>query len=160
MNRLVSIRPAALNDADRILGWRNDPFILERSSSRKSVSNAEHEAWIRKVLADPCILMYIIETDNLPAGLLRYEYNPHSEDCVVSVYIVEKFTGHGIGTRALHIGADQVWNKWPAKRIVAHVREDNHIGQRAFIRAGFTPADQAIECPPRHLAYVQTRSKL
>lgn len=158
MNQSVSIRPAGLHDADRILEWRNDPFILERSSSRKSVTKDEHEAWIRRVLADPHILMFIIEEDGQPSGLLRYEYETDSGDCVVSVYILEKFTGRGIGTRALYIGAGKVWNKWPAKQIVAHVREDNQIGQRAFIRAGFVPADHLVHCPPHHLAYVYKRS--
>lgn len=160
MKQDVSIRPADLTDADRILEWRNDPFILERSSSRKRVTKAEHAAWIRRVLADPNILIYIIENERQPAGLLRYEYEPDDQECIVSVYILEKYTGRGIGTRALHIGAREPWFKWSAKQIVAHVREDNLIGQRAFMRAGFTPALCHPRCPPGHLTYLYSLGKV
>ena len=159
MNKPVSLRLATSKDAETIFKWRNDPFILERSSSRKVVSWEEHQTWVNRVVSDPDILMFIIQWADDPVGLLRYEFTSESRSCVVSVYVLEKFTGHGIGLQALAKGSDEVWRKWPAERIVAHVRSDNAAGQKAFEKAGFVLVKNPSDCPPLHVEYVYGRKQ-
>lgn len=151
----IALRPAAAGDRDLVLGWRNDPFIIARGSSQRSVGAAEHRAWFTASLADANRRLWIVSVGQDPAGLVRFD-REGAGAAVVSVYLVERFCGRGLGVSAIREGARLALAAWPIDRVIAYVRADNEAARRAFMRAGFVP--EAIDsCPSEHMALVLRR---
>jgi SAM-dependent methyltransferase len=138
----VKLRPMEWSDREIILEWRNSAFIIERSSSLKPVTAEEHSRWFGQVTSHPDILPYIIEVDEVPVGQVRLDLNRDENYCVITIYLIESFTGKGLGIMAIKQGCIFAWKKWSNVNIVAHVRGDNVVGQSAFRKAGFKESKQ------------------
>ncbi|MGQ0662588.1 MAG: GNAT family N-acetyltransferase [Pseudomonadota bacterium] len=145
----VGLRPAAPADESLVLGWRNDPFIIARGSSRASVSREDHRAWFAASLAGDDRLLLIVEIDGVPAGLVRFDRA--GRDAVISIYLVEAYTGRGHGILALHRAVAMAAERWRSARITAVVRADNVPGHKAFRKAGFRHGPG----PPGHVSFVR-----
>ncbi len=147
----VRLRPMTIADRERVFAWRNHPDIVERSSSRRSVSVDEHDAWFGRILTLSQSIPYIVEADGQPIGQVRFDREGESL-CLITAYLDPPSTGRGLGVTAIRIGCLEVQQRWPGIRIVAFVREDNAMGLTAFRKAGFR--DGNLTCPPYHFAVV------
>jgi RimJ/RimL family protein N-acetyltransferase/SAM-dependent methyltransferase len=137
----VDIRPMVAGDADMVLGWRNDPFIVARSTSQRQVSREEHFRWVGAAVEDPSRLCLIILVDGAPAGHLRFDRAGAA--AMVTVYLLEPFTGEGAGVRALTEAIPLAFGRWAEiGTIEALVRRDNAAGRKAFLKAGFASAGE------------------
>lgn len=134
--RKLSIRPAGNTDAASIFAWRNSRFIASRAASGRLVEWDEHTHWFAAALNDPSQRLYVLQFDEMPAGLARFEREENG-DAIISIYLVKEYTGHGHGIVAIQAACAQVAHDWPDSRIVARVRKDNRLGLRAFPKAGF-----------------------
>jgi RimJ/RimL family protein N-acetyltransferase len=143
-----------------ILAWRNDPYIVERSSSKRILAQEEHAGWFPGALQNPSCLMFVILLDGVPAGLSRFDRRDPSS-CVITTYLLEPFTGCGQGVLAISESSQEAFKHWEeVNRIVAIVRKENEPGRKGFVRAGFSPASEASEsCPPGHVCMVLKRNE-
>jgi UDP-2,4-diacetamido-2,4,6-trideoxy-beta-L-altropyranose hydrolase len=158
---VISLRPVTLEDQDMIFRWRNDPFILSRGSANRAVSLEEHRLWFEETIRGLSRKMFIVlRQDHLrqdhPIGQVRFDRTKNQE-CVVSVYLLQEFTGHGWGVEAIRKGCAEVFRAWEVKRVIACVRVDNPVGRSAFLKAGFNEMQGDEDCPPDHHALVFAR---
>jgi RimJ/RimL family protein N-acetyltransferase len=152
------LRLAGAGDARLVYEWRNDPWIVSLSTSRRPVTWQDHQGWFTTVLERPDLyLLFIIHTpDGTPAGTVRLDRE--GEDAVVTIYLLRQFTGRGLGPRALDLACGDAFRHWPAvSRIRAYVRAGNQPSLKAFARAGFAGDDADPGCPAEHLALVRPR---
>lgn len=152
----VTLRAATMEDARIVFGWRNDPFIVERGSSQRTVTWEEHARWFSESVVGADRRIYIVEVEDEPAGQVRFDRLEPAR-CVVSAYLLERFTGRGLGVEAIRQGCERLFSEWPVKEIVACVRQDNAPGRAGFRKAGFVEAGGGASCPPQHFALVLTR---
>lgn len=148
----IALRAAAPGDSDLVLGWRNDPFILARGSSQRSVGAAEHGAWFAASITDPDRRLWIVNVGSEPAGLVRFDRVVPGA-AVISVYMAERFCGRGIGVATIRQGVALAKDAWPLDRVIAYARADNAPARRAFARAGFA-VETMDSCPAGHVALV------
>jgi len=148
----LTLRPMAPLDRDRLLAWRNDPFIVARSTSRRPVEADEHASWFARILASPDALCFIAELEGTPVGHARFE-RIAPETCVITAYLLPAHTGRGLGVTAIRLGCASARARWPGIRVVACVRDDNAAGRSAFVRAGFLPGAAGC-CPAAHATLV------
>lgn len=148
----ISLRPASHEDMRQVFEWRNDPFILEQSSSRRPVEWAEHEAWFSAALKDSTKIIYFVVEDNNQIGLVRFD-RTSMESCVISAYLMEAHVGKGRGAAAIRQGCALACESWEIHHVIAYVRTENAAGTKAFLKAGFSPRDVA-GCPEGHAAFV------
>ena len=137
-------------DGDTVFRWRNDPYIVERSSSRRTVERHEHDAWFARILHDPDTLAFIVEHQGLPIGQVRIDH--HASEAIISAYLMPGFTGQGLGLAAIRRASAQARRQWPDSPVVAHVRDDNAAGQAAFEKAGFVR--QRSQALAGHVGYI------
>jgi hypothetical protein len=71
----LKIRPAVAGDALRFFAWVNDPEVEVRSSAINSapIDIASHMDWFSRRLSDVNTHIYVLETDGLPVGQVRFE---------------------------------------------------------------------------------------
>jgi RimJ/RimL family protein N-acetyltransferase len=132
----VSLRPLQPDDCELLFLWRNDPFIVTRSSNRMNVAAEDHHSWFGKLLVTKDSLPFIIEVDDKAVGHIRFD-RTHGVDCFISVYLLESHTKRGYGIEAIRQGCSLVGRNWPNMRVIAEVRRENYAGQVAFTKVGF-----------------------
>lgn len=153
----VELRPARLDDASLFFTWRNDPFLVARSTSRRPVAWDEHMGWLRSVLDDPDRLLFVVQAEGREAGQVRFE-RLDIERAVISVYLAEPFTGRGLGVRAIQLGCVEAFARWPIREVLACIRDENRPGLSGFAKAGFKTAPGSRGCPVEHRALVRLRT--
>jgi RimJ/RimL family protein N-acetyltransferase len=132
-----SVRSARVDDEDRLFQWRNDPWIVSLSGSQREVTRDEHAAWFLRTVHSPDHLVLVVEVNGEPAGSVRFDRSEHSA-AVVTIYLLQPFTGRGLGVAALREGCHRAFERWPDLLCVrAHINRDNRRSARAFGKAGF-----------------------
>ncbi|MFZ0862832.1 MAG: GNAT family N-acetyltransferase [Candidatus Sulfotelmatobacter sp.] len=152
MTATISLRQARPDDMERIFHWRNNPFLMKRSTTQVPVSWEEHRAWFTRALNNPDQLIFIVVQRDEPIGQVRFDRN--KDRAVISVYLVEERTGKGLGIEAIRQGTRAAFQEWNLTKVVACIRHDNVHATRAFAKAGYTEskADSSF-CPPAHFTY-------
>ena len=70
------LRKATIEDAGILLEWRNDEETRKNSFQQNEVSQSEHFAWMRKVLKNLGIRLYILVNEgNVPVGQVRLDFD-------------------------------------------------------------------------------------
>jgi RimJ/RimL family protein N-acetyltransferase len=152
----ITLRPASMGDMDTVFRWRNDPFILAHGSSHREVGWEEHQKWFAETISGKGRLMFIILEQDKSIGQIRFE-RQGQQDCVVSVYLLQEFTGRGYGLQCVRIGCAAVFQAWNVERVIACVRFDNPAGRFVFLKAGFTESEALNCCPEEHHSLILSR---
>ena len=67
------LRPANLEDENRLLLWRNDPVTRHASLTQHIIGKKEHARWLRESLTNPHRTIYVAEKDGIPVGTFRVD---------------------------------------------------------------------------------------
>ncbi len=135
----TSLRKLEVSDKDLLLEWRNDPFLVKRSSSQRVISREEHNDWFNSIMNNCNVLAYIVESDDKPIGHLRLE--KQDAFVIITIYLLEKYTGKSYGKKLVHEGCRRSLLIWPDCIVKACVRSDNLPAQHMFKKAGFYQGD-------------------
>src|SRR5437763_782727 len=97
----LSLRLATLKDREKVFAWRNDPWIISLSSSRRGVEWDEHCGWFDRVSNRQDHLLHVIEFEpGCGAGVVRID-REDGATASISIYLLKPFTGRGLGVYAL-----------------------------------------------------------
>jgi len=137
MSPAASLRPAGLSDRAAVFAWRNDPFIVSLSASRRTVSWDEHVAWYDRVIAADAHLLLIVEHEGAGIGTVRFDREGEAA-ALVTIYLLQAFVGRGLGTPVLREACQIAFRRWPAvSGLEARIQAGNARSIRAFEKAGF-----------------------
>lgn len=140
----LSLRPAVLDDAERIFAWRNSEEVRRVSFDQREIGWEEHLRWLHGVLANPDRHLLIAEQDGEPVGVLRFDV---AEDAAeVSVFLAPGLSGKGLGTAVLRSGVQWARERLGGvARLTARVRPGNEASLRVFGKAGFSETYRVFE---------------
>jgi LmbE family N-acetylglucosaminyl deacetylase/RimJ/RimL family protein N-acetyltransferase len=159
MTDAITLRPARPEDMERIFHWRNNPFLMRRSTTQVPVTWEEHQAWFTRALNNADQLVFIVAHGHEPIGQVRFDRN--KKYAVISVYLVEERTGRGMGVEAIRRGTKAAFQEWNLTKVIACVRHDNLYATRAFAKAGYAESkDDSGLCPPAHFTYSISRENI
>lgn len=127
MNR--RFRKLTPEDATMILNWRNDPFSVEMSFSKKTIDQQEHAKWLA---SSPIIHIY--EQEGIPVGMVRLE----NEE--LSWIISPTYRKKGIGREMLSFFLTTFPRNYKAR-----IRAENTASLKIAKRAGFVVKNQNEE---------------
>ncbi|UGB46561.1 UDP-2,4-diacetamido-2,4,6-trideoxy-beta-L-altropyranose hydrolase [Frateuria edaphi] len=68
--RMRSVNP---EDMEQLLRWRNHPDTRRQMFTRHEISASEHEAWLKRSLADPARHLFIVEAEGHPLGFVQFK---------------------------------------------------------------------------------------
>ena len=158
---MSNFRKMVVEDAPLVYQWRNDPFIMKLGSLQQTVTWEDHFNWIKNTVEGNKRRAFILLKNSTPCGQIRFDAfetdNITTEDsCVVSVYLLEQYTGKGQGVQYLkEVCAAFFQNNLNIKNIYAFVRDDNAAGQKGFEKAGFQKITNNV--PEYHRGYIMQR---
>ncbi len=132
----LRVRPAGLEDAERVFLWRNAEKTRQYSHDPRPLSLEKHIDWFRQALMESNRLLLIGETDCGPVGVLRYDLD--AGIATVSIYLDPHQVGQGYGVGLLCAGEYWLRKCHPEiMTIQAEVLVDNVSSRQAFTKAGF-----------------------
>ena len=139
--RLVRLRRFEPEDAERYRAWVNDPEIARLIDRSGPVTEAEHSAWYRALVASPTTAVFAVDrlTDGQFIGLAwLYDIHPRHKRAEVRIVIGERSAwGAGFGTDTLRVLARLAFDTLGLEKLWADVLVTNPRGIGAFERAGF-----------------------
>jgi len=142
VGELVRLRTFEPDDAERYRAWVNDPEIARLIDRASPVTQAEHEAWYRALVASPSAAVFAVDrlSDGALIGIV-WLYDIHQRHRLAEVRIVigdKSAWGGGYGTDALRVLARIAFGPLQLEKLWADVLATNPRGAGAFERAGFT----------------------
>ena len=72
MAAVVTLRPLADGDSERLLDWRNSPGVAAYMYTDHAISPEEHARWFAGIAGDARRAYWIIAVDGAPAGLANF----------------------------------------------------------------------------------------
>lgn len=133
----LRLRPATLDDAHQLHGWRNHPSVRAVSTTQDPIAFEAHESWMRAVLAHPARWLFVGQVGQLPVGSIRFDRlaSGHLE---VSLYLDPDLQGLGLGRQLLAAGEQALLALHPAGITVdASVLPGNTASQQLFLSGGY-----------------------
>ncbi|MCH8282371.1 MAG: GNAT family N-acetyltransferase [Chloroflexi bacterium] len=137
----LAVRPASTEDESTLFHWRNLPWVIELGASRGSVAHDQHHAWFAETLERQSRCLFIVDIDNQPAGMVRYDL-VSKVSVEISIFLMPEFVGKGLGTQVFFRSIPLLLSWHRVDQIIARVLTTNQTSLRFFTRLGFVVDDQ------------------
>lgn len=125
MNEL-SLRPMTMEDADKMLEWKNYPETRKFAiTSHDEIKKEDHYRWLEKNLQYFSIIRE--HEGGVSLGAIRMQNQE------ISIWVDQAFRNQGIAKKTLKLIS--------APGMTAKIVEGNLPSMRAFIFAGFSPVE-------------------
>lgn len=129
------LRPATQDDEALLLRWVNDPETLaQKKLTSEPIAAETHRAWLARRLADTASRIWIIESNDRPAGQIRLQ--AESGVALIDIFVTPDARGNGVAARALTLAFTELPAHF-AHSACAEVRRENIASRRLFERLGF-----------------------
>ena len=136
--RLTTIRPATLDDAERLVGWHRDPEV-SRYWDDKVFTGEEIVARLRR----PQVDSFIVEADGEPAGYIQawWEEEPPLRGGL-DMFLVPSARGRGLGPDAARALAAHLLQERGWTEVTVDPYAWNEPAIRAWRSAGFVDVEE------------------
>jgi RimJ/RimL family protein N-acetyltransferase len=131
----LAMRPARIDDAERLWSWRNDPETRRASHNTEYIERDHHMRWFESCMARNDRIMLIAELHGEPIGTVRFDKRADSY-LEVSINIAPQARAKKLGAACLREACNFVLAKEPAG-FHAEIRLDNAASIRIFEQCGF-----------------------
>lgn len=97
---MIELRPVARSDASQILKWRNNPQISAYMYTDHEITEAEHAAWLDRLLSLDDRMGWIVVLDGDPVGAAFVtEIDRRHRNAVWAFYLADPAVrGRGVGS--------------------------------------------------------------
>lgn len=136
MTTTIHLRPAAADDSEDVLRWRNDPVTRANSFHSEEISPEEHQRWFSQTLqrSDRLLLIGIVNAEKI--GVVRFDLAGDSAE--INLNLAPEARGRGLGTALIVAGSSYLLQQHPAiVKIYAKIKRENLASIRAFEKAGY-----------------------
>lgn len=137
----ITLRPAEMADEAWLLRIRNDRETRRQSVRHERIARGQHHAWLRKTLAAPDTLLFVVEANGTDVGSVRLDGKIRV--CEVSLALDRTARGEGLMEPLIAAIMAQARQRG-YKRMRAEVRQNNAQSLRGFLRAGFVPTSDEL----------------
>lgn len=131
MTKAIQLRQVCIQDAKKLLAWRNDELTRLSSHNQNVVDIKEHQAWLEKSLKNVNRKLVIAVYQGDDIGSLRADYDNEKQAWQLSWTLAPDFRGQGLAKEMVRLFAkniqDAVW---------AEVKETNLASVRVAEYAG------------------------
>ncbi len=124
--RLTTLRPAGLDDVDRLVAWHADPDVA-RYWDDETFTRAEMEERI----ARSGVEAWIVEEDDEPVGYLQVH------ETGLDMFLIPPTRGRGLGPDAARAMAERLLHERGREQMTVDPYAWNDGAVRAWERAGF-----------------------
>jgi RimJ/RimL family protein N-acetyltransferase len=133
----IRFRPATMDDASLLLGWRNDPVTRASSIRGEAIERDDHLRWLEGSLASATRDLRIAIEDGVPVGTVRIDrHDDGSRE--LSWTVAPEARARGLGTRMVATITAEI-----GEPLVARIFAQNVASRRIAEQAGFALAAES-----------------
>ena len=133
---MINLRKVRPEDIDLLFKWANDPVVRSNSFNIAPIPYENHILWFNKMMDDPSVLQFILESDGLPIGQIRLNITGSTAE--IGYSIATEHRGNGYGHIILQMVINEVKENYPdIKKVIARVKKDNAVSRRLFESEGY-----------------------
>ncbi len=139
-SELLVFRNVRAQDADVLLGWRNDPEVRSVCFDGAPIDSAEHEQRLIKSLETPeRILLMAEDRSGNAIGKIQIDFtHDHMNTVKIGIVVGAEHRSRGVGTTLIEKATSAIFSaEKKVQQIVAQVKPGNMASERAFRNAGF-----------------------
>ena len=135
----IVLRPLRQEDGGQVLAWRNAPHVAAYMYTDHEVDEAEHAAWLSKVVAATDRRYWIILLKERPVGLVNLVgIDTVNRRCDWAYYLGETDTrGQGVGACVEYLVANEVFGPMHLNKLACEVFVANEAVWRLHESFGF-----------------------
>lgn len=125
------IRLATPADIEKVFQLSNDPVVRANSINTEKIKWEEHVSWFEnriKKTEEPFFIVQSFEGELI--AQVRFD---KKQETIISISITEAFRGKGLASKIIQKSSAES----QLKKIIAYVKEDNLVSQKAFLKAGY-----------------------
>jgi RimJ/RimL family protein N-acetyltransferase len=137
----LTLRPATLDDAERLHAWRNETETRRQSIDGAPIPFGQHVEWLRRQLTRADVRLYVAELESEPVGQVRLDRTAAGAG-EISLGLAPEARGRGLGTELIRAGTQAGLAELGLARIDAVVKPGNTPSLAAFARAGYARTDE------------------
>lgn len=135
---MFKIRKAHKEDCRKIYDIRNDESVLQYSFNPHKTSFETHLGWFESSLNNDLRKIFVIESEDNVAGVVRYDLNQDMLSAEVSIYVAKNFWGKGLGKWALIESESLLKLEAPqCQKIIAKVFLENLASLKIFEKCDY-----------------------
>jgi RimJ/RimL family protein N-acetyltransferase len=152
----VTLRRAQLGDVLVLFDWQREPTTRRLSRNPLAPELEEHRRWFERRLKSNDCMLFIVEHDQKPAGLLRFDRLAVEKPSTweVSIFMAHDKRRLGITSAALDLGRSLL----PGAELVVEVLSQNRVARALFRTAGYaSKPDGRLHSKPKPLRYDKPR---
>jgi UDP-4-amino-4,6-dideoxy-N-acetyl-beta-L-altrosamine N-acetyltransferase len=141
---MVSFRPLAREDREKIRQWRNLPHIRRNMLTDHEIGPEEHAAWFDCVFGNPRYRHWIIRCDEEDVGLLNlYDIDDRNRTCYWGFYVAgSNLRGKNVGMFAEFFVLEHVFEELHFERLYCETLDFNRGVLRLHQAFGFMEGQQ------------------
>ena len=135
----VNLRPIRLDDAGRLLAWRNLPEVAAFMYTDHQISEAEHARWFGLAMGDESRRYWIIELEGKPVGLANlYDISSLHKRAYWAFYLADQAVrGRGVGSTTERFVMRHVFVDLGLEKLCCEVLATNEGVVKMHERYGF-----------------------
>lgn len=131
------MRLATPDDVRPIFELSNDSVVRQSSFHPAKINYTSHKKWFYNKVTDQNVVFLVALMDGMFAGQVRFEIAASSE-ALISLSVVQKFRGMGIGSFLITEGIVHLREIKPeVKKVIAYIKSDNESSLKLFKKNGF-----------------------
>jgi UDP-2,4-diacetamido-2,4,6-trideoxy-beta-L-altropyranose hydrolase len=135
MSAKIKIKSAKVEDVDLLYRWSSDELVRTQSFSSEVIPYETHCNWFEKKLLDAQSTLFIIQIDEIPAGLVRFDEK--EGEAIIGVTIDKNYRGKGLGGKFIKVGLEEFFKKSDLT-VLAYIKKGNIASVKSFENAGFS----------------------
>lgn len=137
----MKLRPATFEDESLLLEWRNDPQARANSFYTGEVTPDGHHAWLKRILHDSEVHLYIAEIEGIPVGQGRIErawkaYSKKMDSAAIGYSIDVNERGKGYGKQLVEKLVNLARNTHGFGLVMCRIKRGNMCSVKVAIQAG------------------------
>lgn len=139
---MITLRPATMEDASKLLEWRNDPVIRQNSFQTEIITLVEHTTWLAKFLSDGHKHLFIILQEAGEAiGQVRFDVDSNKAE--INIGLSAEYRGKGYGVESIRHSSSWFLQQHPEiDQIFSRIKLANQTSIKAFTKAGYSQAQE------------------
>lgn len=134
----LTLRTCRAEDVMYYFNWVNDPSVRVSSLNTDPVAWIDHEAWFVARLSDPSCRMFVLCTEGLPVGQIRFQ--KVNDSWSINYSLDEYVRSRGWGRYLVERGIAEMKISTTGK-FIANVKATNIASQKIFEQLGFVRSD-------------------
>lgn len=132
------IRHTTLDDIDNIMGWVNDPVVLEKFANFKSVSREDELEFLKTLLVSKGDKTYTVEENGEYLGQVSInKIYWAAMNGRLAMAIHPNHRGRGVATKAISLLIDKAFNEIKLHKLWMILKTDNIKGIELYQSMGF-----------------------